>query len=243
MVWTASIFIAKYERFWIWLSSKWAWKWNTRWDFEFDWFAKKWTKIWIREGSTFFYPIHDHLCHSISHFKYFTIFTAYRNTVMATVQSFQMYFFQHLAIICWKLFKMNVCQEKSILYYTSKIKIKHEISLPQEIFIIYYCFQCRAGARVQFFGRNADAWGKIFSLREWTAKLFPKLSGFDMLREAAMKFYDSIKVILRLFPLQFSKCQCRVGINSFLFFYIGYHWWAIQNIWSSTWTTLLGYVF
>lgn len=47
-----------------------------------------------------------------------------------------------------------------------------------------------------YFGQNADAWGRIFSLCEWTAKLFPKLSGFDMLREAAMKFYDSIKVIL-----------------------------------------------
>lgn len=58
-----------------------------------------------------------------------------------------------------------------------------------------YSLICRSGAIVQLFGRNADAWGKIFSIQEWTAKLFPKLSGFDMLREASMKFYDYIKVI------------------------------------------------
>lgn len=47
-----------------------------------------------------FRAIHNNLWHMISHSDYLIIFIAYRNTVTATVQSFQIYFFQPLAIIC-----------------------------------------------------------------------------------------------------------------------------------------------
>lgn len=68
-----------------------------------------------------------------------------------------------------------------------------------EIFVFYQFYNCSAGKIVVFFGKKGDAWGKIFSMCEWTGDLFPKSSGYDELRKSAMQFYESIKVNLLIF--------------------------------------------
>lgn len=42
--------------------------------------------------------------------------------------------------------------------------------------------------------RNADDWGRMFSYNEMIAKIFPKISDYDLLRNAAQDMYANVKV-------------------------------------------------
>lgn len=87
LVWTASIFTAIHERFWIWSPSRWTRKWNSRWNFGFNGLTEKWTQIWIWKGFAR-YKIPGSYTNNLNTWE---IFIAYRHIVMKTVQSFRIY--------------------------------------------------------------------------------------------------------------------------------------------------------
>lgn len=48
----------------------------------------------------------------------------------------------------------------------------------------------------------------MFSYVDWIPKMFPKFSDYDLLRDLAMKFYDSIEVFIT-----FSTIDCRISLD------------------------------
>lgn len=61
-----------------------------------------------------------------------------------------------------------------------------------------FVIQIRAGTHALFFARKADDWGRMFSYNPLIHKLCPTISEYDILREAAMKYHDRIKVFIDL---------------------------------------------
>lgn len=52
----------------------------------------------------------------------------------------------------------------------------------------------RASEQAYVFMRKADDWGRMFSYVELIAKVFPKLSDYDLLRNSAQDMYANVKV-------------------------------------------------
>lgn len=53
----------------------------------------------------------------------------------------------------------------------------------------------RASEHAYVFMRKSDDWGRMFSYVEMIAKIFPKISDYDLLRRSAQDMYASVKVI------------------------------------------------
>lgn len=60
--------------------------------------------------------------------------------------------------------------------------------------MLNFCLR-RASDQALQFQRQGDNFGRLFSIIEWVAKLFPKTSEYEDIEKSSMKLYSFFKVI------------------------------------------------